>query len=226
MKYLAGELEKLFSLPVRVVNGNLESIAKSTPSRSGIFIPRQKELEEIFPDVATIPTIVLTERDLFDIDPECEQPSWLYGDVNGNVQTTSTRRIRTWDGSPSEEIEVPEDFYLKRILSTVIHEMGHDIVKGKHFKEALSVNAKTGEEYPLGPHCDDPRCVMYEVIAIRSPDPEDSYMILREELPDGSVRDEKRFDAGNDDQLERMHEDWFCKRCREAIEIGDNYRLT
>ena len=160
--------------------------------------------------------LAVTSRDLY-ADDQSKEDDWVFGSCSpsASISIASTARLKRPDSEPSKTLEIPEELYLKRLLTLAIHEMGHDVVQAEHFQPAHYVNARTGHELRLGPHCDNPSCVMYEIIDIRAPKQEDEYLLLGKE---------KRFDAGLDDVIERMHPDWFCDRCKTAIVVDEKYK--
>ena len=103
---------------------------------------------------------------------------------------------------------------MKRVNHIAIHEIGHDAVEGDHYKLAKFVNARTGYEMRLGPHCTDPKYVMYEVIDIIDPDETKEYMLLGDEIITN---------AGLDVVLEDIYPDWFCELCEPNIKLKDKY---
>jgi hypothetical protein len=56
---------------------------------------------------------------------------------------------------------------------------------------------------------------MYETIDIKAPPKEEGYMRLG---------DNKKYDAGLDDVLERIYPKWFCRKCLAAISIDEKYK--
>lgn len=172
-----------------------------------------------FPEIKRVPALLLVSKDLY-VRPEGKidfDEDWFFGESDGNLIYTSVARIKTFDGTPSKKIQVPLDVYLLRLHSINIHEVGHEFVQNpKHYKEAWSVNAETGEKImELGTRCTDPKCIMYEAIDLKTPKPEENYLLLG---------DEKRFDAGMDEQNARLYKDWFCKPCKKAIKISEKYQ--
>jgi predicted Zn-dependent protease len=159
--------------------------------------------------------LILTPKDLYQASKEKEE-DWIFGYClsGSGITVASTARMKRYDSKPSNSLEVPTELYLKRIEQLAVHEVGHDVVKASHFKMAKCVNPKTGYTNDLGEHCTDNRCVMYEMIDMKIPSPEENYLLLG---------DEKRFDAGLDDQIKRMYPEWFCERCRKSIHLDKSY---
>ncbi|MBI2576558.1 hypothetical protein HYV84_05055 [Candidatus Woesearchaeota archaeon] len=169
-------------------------------------------LEKV-PDLKSKKVMLLTGRDLYAGDSE--QDDWIFGFHAGNLMVVSTARMKGPDNKPLDRLEVPEELYLARMVFTGIHEIGHDVVKAGHYLSAVWINAITGHQLEMGPHCTDNRCVMYEVVDIIAPPPEEGHMLLG---------DQKKFDTGIDEHLKRMQSDYFCERCKPSIEIPDAYR--
>ena len=215
----ARALKEVYGLESKLIDGNLKGLLPAIPEFNGYAPLSWKLIETVgsFGDAV----LILTPRDLY-ADNKSKEDDWVFGSAyNGNelgkelgVSIVSNARMKRKDNQPSWIIEVPKPLYLKRISTTGVHEMGHDVVKSAHLKEAKLVNAKTRYELPLGPHCDDNRCVMYEIIDITAPLKEESYLLLG---------DEKRFDAGLDETIARMHPNWLCQRCKQSVVIDGKY---
>ena len=107
-----------------------------------------------------------------------EQDDWIFGFHAGNLMVVSSARMKGPDNKPRDRLEVPEELYLARVVFTGIHEIGHDVVKAGHYLPAVWINARTGHRLEMGPHCTDNGCVMYEVVDIVAPPPEEGYMLL------------------------------------------------
>ena len=125
--------------------------------------------------------------------------------------------MKRFDSEPSEKIEVDFDLYIKRLEALCIHEIGHDVVRerAQHYQEAVWINAKTGHRLGLGLHCTDNKCVMYEVVDINAPPAEQGYMQLGED---------KKYDAGLDEVIARLHDGGLCTRCKEAVRVDERYK--
>lgn len=172
--------------------------------------------------------LVLTARDIY-TDNRSKKDSWIFGAYSGPGQggwvmnagevhthmVVSTCRLKGTDSTPNPTGLVPNDYYLKRVSRNALHEIGHGIVNGYHLKPAAFVNVKTGNRMPLGEHCSDNACVMYEVIDIKTPPPSEEYLLM------GNLA---KYDAGLDDHLKRVYPDWFCVLCRASIRITDAYK--
>lgn len=158
--------------------------------------------------------LVLTPRDLY-MDKQSKDDDWIFGYAIRGLSLVTNARMKRYDNSPSDSLEVPPELYHKRIAVLAVHEVGHDVAKAPHHKFASWVNSKTGHSLNLGPHCTDNGCAMYEIVDIKAPPESEGYMLLGEE---------KRYDAGLDDVLERLKPGWFCGQCRSAIRIDEKYK--
>ena len=157
---------------------------------------------------------VLTPRDLF-LEKGSRDDDWVFGYNSGKNSVVSVARLKREDNRPSDTLQVHKDLYRARLKLLGVHEIGHDIVKGKHMQSATCVNAKTGYESSLGAHCTDNTCVMYEVIDIKTPKSNEGYMVLGTE---------KRFDAGLDDLILGLRADYLCSDCGNSVKIDESYR--
>ena len=209
---VAAALKKVYGFPVELESRNMDNWFIPLPKFNGFFYQLTEAIET--PLLQSPKNIqIITSKDIFAQD-KIKEDDWIFGYCNGNVTVSSTARLKRNDNQPSEKLEVPEVLYFSRLENLSIHEVGHHVVKGKHFKPAEWVNAKTGHRLELGPHCDDNRCVMYEIVDIRAPKPEEGFMLLGKE---------RKFDAGMDDVLARMYPSFFCERCKSCIEIPESY---
>jgi hypothetical protein len=135
----------------------------------------------------------------------------------GQFSVVTTARLRGTDSRPRRSLNVERELYLRRLSLMTIHELSHDLINGaSHHQEAAWVNARSGAETSLGPHCDDNSCAMYEVVDISAPPRDDGYLRLGNKC---------LYDAGLDEHLERLRADWFCPRCRDCIVIPELYRI-
>ncbi|MBI4181681.1 MAG: hypothetical protein HY520_01810 [Candidatus Aenigmarchaeota archaeon] len=154
--------------------------------------------------------LILTDRDLFLGDQP--EDDWIFGYSQGGVAVVSAARLRGKEGRPQAAMTVPDQRYRDRLQAMALHEIGHEVVRNPRFTQAQWVNARTGHRLALGLHCTDRRCVMYEIVDLRAPPPEEGWVELG---------GERRADAGLDDVLERRHPGWLCGACHEAIRAGD-----
>lgn len=220
----ASALKQAYGLESKLVNENLDKLF------DGIAIPEFNGYHPlswgIIDYAASLgkAVLILTPRDLY-ADNKSKEDDWVFGSMCTSkdlerdqcLGIVSSARMKRNDNQASNEIIVPKSLYLRRISATGVHEIGHDVVKAPHLKQAKLVNAKTGYELPLGLHCNDNGCIMYEIIDIKAPPREESYLLLG---------DEKKFDAGLDEVIARMHPDWLCGRCKQSILIDNKYQET
>ena len=170
--------------------------------------------------------MVVTPRDIYDPSIKNAEDALYYAENKssekwGSKIVVSVARLKSEDGSVSEGLEVPESHYLKRVAFWGVHELGHDLIDEDEadFKDVYAVNAKTGRKYSYGPHCPDNRCVMYEAIRIKTPDPAERFMLFEGECGGGGGgggdcgESEPRYDGGLDDILERLYPNWLCEKC-------------
>jgi hypothetical protein len=147
---------------------------------------------------------LITPKDMY-FDDKSQKEGWVFGGDIGGVFMVSTARLKGQDNAPRTELDVPVEQYLGRLNLLSVHELGHSKVKAPHMKPAVYVSNE-GYRLPLGPHCDDNSCAMYEVIDVKAPN--DGFLELG---------GEKKFDAGVDDMLDRLYPDWLCERCRNSV---------
>src|SRR3989344_7161737 len=157
--------------------------------------------------------LVLTPRDRYAAS-QSKEDDWVFGTNHGDVAIVNTARMRRYDNQPSKKLDVPDDVYKKRVSVLALHEIGHRAVKASHFKLATWVNIQKDYKLWLGNHCTDNTCVMYEIVDIQAPSPAEGHMLLGEE---------KKYDAGLDNLIERLNPNWFCDLCTSAIQLSDAY---
>jgi len=189
---------------------------------SSLFIPVQ-QFPGYFLDTPAIigllralkgkPVFVITDRDTYAStghEPS-QEDDWVFGSQYDKFMIKSVARLKRADSKPSTTLQVSTELYLQRLSAVAIHEVGHATIRRDHMQLATWV-ANNGNTLPLGPHCTDPRCVMYEIVDIRAPT--DGHLQLGEE---------KKYDAGLDDVLERIYPDWFCTRCKDSLDVDATY---
>ena len=212
---IAQALKKVYGIDSEIIEKDFKGVFKPLPEFDGYLCDLRNFREKLnIPNGKAV--FAMTSRDLYAED-ESKDDDWVFGSCLRieNISIASTARLKRFNSEPSGTLKVPYKLYLKRLLTLAIHEIGHDVVQAEHFQPAYYVNAETGHELRLGPHCTDPGCVMYEIIDIRAPKPEVEYMLLGKE---------KRFDAGLDDVIERMHPDWFCDKCKTSVVVDERYK--
>jgi len=212
---IAGLFQELYQFDSKIVNRDLTKAFVAIPDFNG-FLANPQKLEEFLAEYNKKRVLVLTPRDMY-ASSSSQDDDWVFGysHSSGSHALASNARLKRFDNKPSSVLEVPEEQYLKRLELLVVHEIGHDVVKASHFKPATWLNNKTGYQLPLGPHCTDNSCVMYEIVDIKAPPREEGCMILG---------NEKKYDAGSDDVIERLYPKWFCGKCLSSIKIDDSYK--
>ncbi len=200
---VARTLEEAFGVNARVIPSSLENVFLEFPEVGGYHTSDHRVIG-FLRDVEGIGqkeyAMILTLRDIFSGNQK--EDDWIIACVLGRFSVVSTARLNA---------EAPE-LYLARINHMAVHEVGHNAVRAGHFLTAYWVNSETGHQQSLGPHCDDNRCVMYEVVDLKAPKPEEGYLLLG---------NERRYDAGLDDMLARRYPDWFCSPCRESLALPE-----
>jgi predicted Zn-dependent protease len=202
--FLQGVIEDVFKIPVSVSEHDLTAFLQKISEVEDFYSDDPNSNGQLGKQYQDKAVLLLTTREIFgcfDMNaPFSADEQWSFAATSedGPYHLVSTSRLK----ENSER-------YFRRIELLAIHELGHELVgEQKDYKDAYWVNAVTGRRCPLGRHCDCNRCVMYEVMAIETPDPKQEYLEL-----DGDLRD----DAGLDDHLERVAADWFCGRCKANI---------
>jgi|TARA_B100002003_G_scaffold238033_1_gene255800 predicted Zn-dependent protease len=215
----ANALETAYEISSEIKPIDLEGTFRPIPEFNGYAHSSWELLERTIPirvisgNPKTKAILVLTPRDLY--FGESQEDDWILGYSVSNVSVITNARMKRDDGQPSDKLEVSKDLYHKRLSVMAVHEVGHDVVLGQHFKPAFWVNAQTGHELELGGHCIDNSCTMYEVVDIKAPQPQEGHLRLGEE---------KRFDAGLDDVIERLKPGYLCNDCRSSVRINESYR--
>ncbi len=211
---IAKAFKQVFGLKSRLVEYDIEEAFEYIPEFDGYFIfnkPLPEKLCSRFR--AYQKALLLTPRDIY-VNSKSKEDDWAFACQAVNLTMVSTSRIKRSDNKPSQKLEIPLELYAKRLTALAIHEVGHEVVKAGH-EEMYWVNAKTGYELLLGDHCRDNRCVMYAVVDLKSPPVEEGYL---------KIGDEKRYDAGLDDLIERLNPDFFCGKCKSEIKITKGYK--
>lgn len=202
---IADVLNEVFELENELLETDLESVFKPISEFTGYWPSSEELARALNPDKKA--SLVLTQRDIY-AGNQSKEDDWVFGYSIGNLAVVSTARMKRYDSRSSEELQIPFEKYIKRPKVMSIHEVGHRIIHGDHLKEATWVNSKTNYKLHLGKHCTDNSCSMYEVVDIRAPSKNEGYMQLGEK---------KRYDAGLDDVIERLHPKWLCDMCRNSV---------
>lgn len=93
------------------------------------------------------------------------------------ISVVSVARMKRTDNLPSGRLTIPKTDYFRRLQILAVHEVGHDVVRASHHKEASWVNIRSGRSLSLGSHCGDNTCSMYEVVDVQSPPGDEGYLI-------------------------------------------------
>lgn len=211
---IAEAIKKVYGINSEIKDVNLDGVFKPIPEFDGYWHSSKNITDTTDDNFKGKAILLITDRNLY-FGNKSKEDDWIFGYCSGNLSVISVARMKRPDSRPSNILKIPTNLYLKRITALALHEIGHDVVKAKHFKPAIWVNAITGHTLHLGQHCTDNNCVMYEIVDIKAPPKEEGYMQLG---------NEKHYDAGLDDVLERINPDWFCQRCLASIHIDDRYR--
>ncbi len=207
-KYVAKTVNIVYGLESVLGEEELGNLFIPIPEFNG-FKQSYHEIYGYFKDILENEKIlILTGRDLY-ADNKSQDDDWVFGYYYRNLAVVATARIKRYDNKQSAIVEVPEEIYLRRATYLAIHEIGHGVIKGNHLKYAKWINTKKGYELPLGMHCTDNKCALYEIVDITAPPLEEGYMQLG---------DEKKYDAGLDNVIERIYPDWFCRQCKDSLQ--------
>jgi hypothetical protein len=201
--YVSSVLREVFGFQNSIEEANLRDAFEPIPEFGGFYDSSKLLARKLGPE----PTLVLTPRDIYAND-ENQDDDWVFGYSEGKLCVVSTARLKGSDSKPRNSVEIPIPDYLKRLGVMSIHEVGHDVIRGKHFEQAVWFNEKTGYKLKLGPHCTDNACAMYEVVDVKSPEKSEGYMILG---------NERKYDAYLDDLVKRLHPRWLCEMCKSSI---------
>lgn len=206
-------IEDLFEFPVLLVDDDLDQLFIPIPQFDGYhYTP---EIDLLFQRFGNAIAMILTPRDIYG-GAKSKDDEWVFGANAGQFSVLATARLMGPDSKPRTSLCIARDLYQRRLSLMTIHELGHDLIKAPHHKNAAWVNVQNGVAMPLGPHCDNNTCAMYEVVDVTTPPREEGYLLLG---------DERFYDAGMDELLDRLRTDWFCPACKSHIVISDAYRM-
>ena len=177
----AAALEEVYGIKSNLEKIELDGVFTPLPEFDG-FQSSSQQISQHLDLGKGKSVLVLTPRDIY-YNNKSKLDDWIFGYSNiFGLNVVSSARMKGFDSSPSRELVVPKNVFLGRLLQVVVHEIGHDVVHGKHFKKTYWVNTKKGYKLPLGSHCSDNRCVMYEVVDINAPPREEGHMKLGNEI--------------------------------------------
>jgi len=211
--YVAKILGKVYNIPVQLQKKDLSKWFKPLPKFNAYWDSSKIIAEKIRQQFSNTAVMILTNRDLYFGDHSADD-EWIFGYCIKNIQVLSTARMKGNDYRPAPKLMVYNDKYMKRFVTMAIHELGHDVVSVKLMKKAYWVNASDNKKYPLGKHCTNNQCVMYEVVEVRTPPASVGYLLIGKE---------KKYDAGLDEHILRIYNDWFCDDCKKSIVIRPEY---
>jgi hypothetical protein len=199
--HLQRVIEEVYGIPVELRDRSVSDLFTQIPEFNGYLDePRRDILAREFPNMAIL---LLVPLHLYG-QAKSREDDWVFGASYGLLSVIATPLLKVGD----------RDLYLRRLSYMGIHELGHDLIRAPHHIEAIWVNAKTGYCMPLGAHCDDNSCVMFEIADTKTPSKDEGHLLFG-----GSPR----YDAGLDDCLRILRPDWFCPRCREHLVIPKAY---
>lgn len=204
---------KLYGIESIIQPRNFDSAFVPIPKFEG-FGESAEGLKYFLREFDSKAVMVLTARDIY-WQAVSKNDDWAFGYMRGNLMVASVARMRGTDSQPRQTLGVDISHYLKRVTVLALHEIGHAVIRASHYKMAEWVNAKTWHTMPLGPHCTDNKCLMYEVVDIKSPPAEEGFMKLGDEV---------KYDAGLDEAIKRMHSDFLCAPCKNAVIVDDSFR--
>ena len=214
-EHIRKSIKNVYSIDARIFDRELDNLFIGIPKFGGdCFLPsptHDKKVNEPLDDPSL--DLILTSRDLYG-RMDNKDSDWGFAlSYHPKMKIfVSTLRLKGTDSSPTKNLQVPPNVYLARLGLMGVHEVGHIVLRNPaHFQEAFYVDDKGGE-LPLGKHCIDNRCVMYEVIDVSTP--EAGYMRLG---------GKKVYDATINGVLDRICPDWLCRQCKDSVSIKAEY---
>lgn len=151
-------------------------------------------------------SLVFTPRDIYKENGQTSK-EWLWSYTFKDFSAIATARLKRYDDKPSQNIIVPEEKYIERIIGVTLRELGYELVKGKHLHNARQIK-QNGKEKDLGFHCIDNKCVMYAYTGINALPADKAHVF---------IGGEQRTDSGLDELLDRRYPEWFCKDCKNTL---------
>jgi len=223
---VAKDVEKHWGIKSRLINENCDKLFRRIPHFSGdSYLVNKSSLESLRSDLDKKAFMVITPRDLYNSD-KSQNDDWVLGSQWGCASVVSLARMKTENGVPSNIFKINSEKYNKRVSLLCLHEIGHDLVSWEnapHLTCAYWVNASTGYKQVLGSHCLDNKCLMYEVVDIKTPSPEQGWLFFENPWDEGKGIGIKRFDAGIDDNANRLYPNLFCEKCAASVKIPESY---
>ena len=220
-KYASEVIKSVYTLDAKIILDELESLWIQIDN-TGKYCACLSTIYPYIQDKYSNQCILLlSNRDFISINdwPDIDLGDWLFGfsAPEKNIAVVSGLRLKGNTSDIRTESEISEELYKRRFQFIVVHELGHIVIEQSHYKEALWKDVITGKALPLGDHCDNNACAMYQTIDVKTPDPRDEYLILRKDN-----KGENKYDSGLDDVLDRMQKagyNWLCSRCNRFKDI-------
>jgi len=217
-QHVASVLGDFLSIKPSLESKNLDSLFQPIPKFNGFSQSCDELYQSIHERIKEKVIVVLTPKDIYFCD-KSQEDDWCFAYAYGNQRrlsiVISTARLKGKDSKPIQKLEIPKELYYERLKVLALHELGHDIVSGKHLRRAFWVNAETGYQINTHKHCPNNNCVFYQLGDIQTPDPKKGYM---------RVGRTKKFDTGLDDLISRLGPDYFCDQCMASMKIGRKYK--
>lgn len=210
---VAEALREVYRLDSQIEEIDLTTLFSPVPNLSNGYFDSGGNLYRELKDLEAS-VLVLTPKDLYMNTGNVFNPEddWVFGYQLEFFYVVSTARLRDTDSKPSTEVRVSKELYHNRVKTVALHEIGHNVVKAHHLRDAFWVNAQNGRKLNLGAHCTDYSCLMYESVDIIAPDPSLGYL---------EIGGEKRYDAGLDQLLQRMYPNMLCKPCLKSVDLSE-----
>lgn len=224
-KLVAKEAKKHFGIETGLVEGKVNELFFKIKNFSGESYMINPLTVDHLKRTLGAAFMVLTPRDLYNLDSS-QGDDWILGGQYGLASIVSLARMKTQTGVPSEGICIDLEKYSRRVSLLCLHEIAHDLInanKPSHLKDAYWVNAATGYRQRLGMHCLDNRCLVYETVDVVTPTAEQGWLLFEDEEDSKKGTSVKRFDAGIDDNAQRLYPELFCERCRAVSRVPAEY---
>lgn len=205
-KIIAEGIKKIFPFQIEIISSNFsEKILTPIENFEGYLIPQNKVISKELDSTKRF--ILLTEKDIY-YAKNSKEDDWIfayeYDELSETPIIISTARLRK---EPIENFE-------RRLEMLAIHEIGHEVVKSAHLKEAFWVNQETRYRLSLGSHCPNNSCALYEMTDIDTPPKSVGYL---------EIGGEKRYDSGIDEIIKRLPPGFFCDKCASSLVIHPAY---
>lgn len=201
-----------------------EELFRRIPEFSGeSYMENPMKVDEFSRFLGERAALILTPRDLYHDQARSQKDDWVLGSNYGLINFASVARLRGANGNPTQKIEVPLERYFRRLNALCMHEVGHHITDSRHAKHMKMAfwAPVVGDPLPLGLHCTDNKCLMYEVVDVKTPPREEGCLVLVDPNDENCEHAEERYDAGLDECIDRQYSDLLCGKCRDALRIDE-----